>query len=306
MFVEARPVGTDEWTTLPDANGHTSPSTGRSCPYWLGLHPFLTHYQTDNGDGTCAPTGTTGTVSAASGASDGYEQWRIDLARYAGRDVELSISYVTDDVYEYPGIFVDDVEVTGASGSTSFEDDGDTLDGWTCRTAGGHGPEFRGLVVGTAEDTPADARRDRGGLAAASAGDHRVPLRCLRPYPFSAAGGIVDDTDLGFALETQTRPVYSPGFFVTPETGDSVVVHELAHQWAGDSLALAAWQHIWLNEGFASYAEWLWSEREGRATAQQLFDAYAGISAGNPFWTVKIGDPGPENLFDTAVYDRGR
>ena len=44
---------------------------------------------------------------------------------------------------------------------------------------------------------------------------------------------------------------------------DSVVVHELAHQWVGDSLALSLWKHIWLNEGFATYTEWLWSERPG-------------------------------------------
>ena len=55
-------------------------------------------------------------------------------------------------------------------------------------------------------------------------------------------------------------------------SGDSVVVHELAHQWFGDSLALAGWQHIWLNEGFATYAEWLWRERKGLGTAQEIFD----------------------------------
>jgi aminopeptidase N len=72
-------------------------------------------------------------------------------------------------------------------------------------------------------------------------------------YPFSTGGGIVDDYDnLLFALETQTRPVYSKLFFTSPPSGDSVVVHELAHQWFGDSVALAEWKHIWLNEGFAS------------------------------------------------------
>ena len=51
-----------------------------------------------------------------------------------------------------------------------------------------------------------------------------------------------------------------------------MVVHELAHQWSGDDLALAAWRHIWLNEGFATYAEWLWSEHEGLGTAQEIFE----------------------------------
>jgi aminopeptidase N len=127
------------------------------------------------------------------------------------------------------------------------------------------------------------------------------------PYPFSTSGGIVDDyANLRFALETQTRPVYSKFFFRTPQRGDGVVVHELAHQWFGDSVAVAEWRHIWLNEGFASYAEWLWSEDQGLGTAQEIFDAtYAGIPAEDPFWSVVIGDPGTELLFDDAVYDRG-
>jgi len=127
------------------------------------------------------------------------------------------------------------------------------------------------------------------------------------PYPFSTGGGIVDDYEnLFFALETQTRPVYSKFFFTSPESGDSVVVHELAHQWFGDSVALSEWKHIWLNEGFATYAEWLWSEDQGLGTAQEIFDAfYGGIPAEDPFWDVVIGDPGVERLFDNAVYYRG-
>ena len=64
------------------------------------------------------------------------------------------------------------------------------------------------------------------------------------------------------------------------DPADWVVVHELAHQWAGDHVALAAWQHIWLNEGFATYAEWLWSEDQGRPTAQQWFDFITSDTGG--------------------------
>ena len=89
-------------------------------------------------------------------------------------------------------------------------------------------------------------------------------------------------------------------FFETrdDEAPESVVVHELAHQWTGDSLAVAQWKHIWLNEGFATYTEWLWSEKQGRATAQEIFENFASIPADDPFWTVVIGDPGPDLLFE--------
>jgi aminopeptidase N len=132
-------------------------------------------------------------------------------------------------------------------------------------------------------------------------------------YPFSTVGAIVDNQDdLFFALENQTRPVYSKYFWLDaegnpdPVAGDFVVVHELAHQWFGDDVAVEHWQHIWLNEGFATYAEWIWGEYEGFATAQETFeDAYNSIPADDPFWDLVIGDPGVPALFDFPVYLRG-
>jgi aminopeptidase N len=125
------------------------------------------------------------------------------------------------------------------------------------------------------------------------------------PYPFSSVGGYVPKTDQGFALETQTRIFYGNERF--KDGADvPVVVHELAHQWYGDSVSVRQWKDIWLNEGFATYASWLWSEKEGEGTAQELADeTYASYPADDEFWTVKPGDPGPENQFHGAVYDRG-
>ena len=92
------------------------------------------------------------------------------------------------------------------------------------------------------------------------------------PYPVRVGGAIVPDSrKLAFALETQTRPVYSRYFF--PFGGDFVIVHELAHQWFGDLVAVDRWQHVWLNEGFATYAEWLWDEHEGFATPQEILES---------------------------------
>ena len=125
------------------------------------------------------------------------------------------------------------------------------------------------------------------------------------PYPFESVGAIVPDSRrLAFALETQTRPVYSRYFF--PYGGDYVIVHELAHQWFGDLVAVDRWEHVWLNEGFATYAEWLWNEHEGYDTPGQIFRAlWQGIGRRSPFWWVVVGDPGVRDLFDGAVYIRG-
>jgi len=309
VFVEAHAVGSDEWTTLPDLNGHTGPETGQVCPFWLELHPFLAHYQSDNGEGGCSSNGTSGTWSAASGGSDGYEQWAVDLSPYAGSDVEVSISFASDDVVQLGGVYVDDIVVTGGTGSTSFEDDGDTLDGWAATGAPeGSAPNANDWIAATAEAAPPTV-----GEMVEQAFERQPEIieflsGVFGPYPFSAAGGIVDDFGgFGFgALENQTRPIYAPEVFsnrTTPNTG--ILVHELAHQWVGDSLAVAAWQHIWLNEGFATYTEWLWSEAEGREPADEIFGFLAGIPADDPFWDLTIGDPGPDRMFDFAVYFRG-
>jgi Zinc carboxypeptidase len=133
VMVEAHTVGEDDWTTLPDVNDHTDTDTGDSCPEgWIeDIHPFLAHYQTRNPDATCEPTGTTGEWNAASGRSAGWEEWDVDLSDYAGDQVEVSITFVSDYAVQGLGAFVDEVEVSTGEGTTSFEDDADPLDGWT-------------------------------------------------------------------------------------------------------------------------------------------------------------------------------
>lgn len=129
LFVEARTAGGDDWTTLPDTNGHTTTAPGDSCAAgWRVLHPQLDHYQTLNPDNTCTSTGTTGAWNAASGGSGGWQQWSVDLSGYANTQVEVSIAYASDWAVQGLGTFVDDIVVSTGEGSTSFESG---LDGWT-------------------------------------------------------------------------------------------------------------------------------------------------------------------------------
>ncbi|MEU3775899.1 M1 family metallopeptidase [Streptomyces sp. NPDC032472] len=128
------------------------------------------------------------------------------------------------------------------------------------------------------------------------------------PYPFSTAGAIVvPDGTLTYALETQTRPVFSGA---PKEPG--LLLHELAHQWFGDSVSPESWKDMWLNEGFATYAEWLWDEEHGGVSAQRRFEAFlAGDTsvdrAAGTDWAAfaPAEPPSARNISDDPVYYRG-
>ncbi|MFF7239541.1 M1 family metallopeptidase [Streptomyces collinus] len=121
------------------------------------------------------------------------------------------------------------------------------------------------------------------------------------PYPFEETGAIVDDMpEAGFSLEVQSKPAYSA---VRNET---TIVHELAHQWFGDSVSVDRWKDIWLNEGFASYAQWLWAEHQGTRSAHDTFRAaYDARPADSSFWQIQVADPQRDTMFASAVYQRG-
>jgi aminopeptidase N len=121
------------------------------------------------------------------------------------------------------------------------------------------------------------------------------------PYPFAAAGSVVDVANLQYALETQTRPIYA---FVPDRT---TVVHETAHQWFGDSVSLERWPNIWLNEGFATWTQWYYSERHGGRSAQEVFaELYRHPASETGFWDPPSGHPGQaKNLFAVSTYVRG-
>lgn len=121
------------------------------------------------------------------------------------------------------------------------------------------------------------------------------------PYPFASYGALVFDKQEGYALETQTLSIFFTSF-----VNEDVISHELAHQWFGDSVSLESWQDIWLNEGFASYAELLWQEHNHReALVNMRIRAFYSEMASQEDFLHPTGDPGPEQIFHPQVYLRG-
>lgn len=121
------------------------------------------------------------------------------------------------------------------------------------------------------------------------------------PYPFEAYGLLAVDEPLGFALETQSLTLIGSDIAGQREGAAITVLHELSHQWVGNSVSASTWKDIWLDEGFASYTEWLYSERTGGRSARDIARQFEGSTD----FDLGPGDPGSNELFSGTVYIRG-
>jgi aminopeptidase N len=124
------------------------------------------------------------------------------------------------------------------------------------------------------------------------------------PYPFGAYTVVVVDDELEIPVEAQGMSIFGANHVDGRRVSERLVAHELAHQWFGNSLTLADWRDIWLHEGFAAYAEWLWSEDSGGEHAHEIAMRWHRKLSALPQDLV-LSDPTPGRIFDDRVYKRG-
>jgi aminopeptidase N len=168
----------------------------------------------------------------------------------------------------------------------------------------GRGRIVKSRAAGLPTWTLIDPRLERGSLGPLATLPEviRFEAGVFGAYPFDSAGSLVDYAPtLGYALESQSRPIYA----YVPDV--TTIVHETAHQWFGDSVGLQRWPQIWLNEGFATWAQWYYAERHGGRSAQAIFKRLDRVPASDErFWNpppARLGSA--KDLFDPTTYVRG-
>lgn len=144
-LLEARTAGGDDWTTLPDAGGLSATTVPEECAagFFMNGHPFLGRYLTLDGAG-CTPRGTSGAWNSFTGSSGGWKQVSFDLSAYAGKSVEVSLSYVTDPGSGGRGVFADEARLNVGGADRAVEGFETGLGSWAAQGAPAGSPEVAG------------------------------------------------------------------------------------------------------------------------------------------------------------------